>query len=214
MPENRRQNLLVLRAQCGDRAAFDELLAGVQVRLHRYLAGLVGDRHLAEDVLQEAFVIVWKKLGWLRDPALFRPWLHRIATREAFRRLRRARAASEVELDELDVAEARVESELEASSDALERLPELVASISPASRAVLLLHYWEGLRLEDVAEVLDISLGTVKSRLNYGLVALRRSAGSIDGRAASEPGTPAVDRASTSNTTHDRRAHDARGSEP
>lgn len=83
MPESERQTLLVLRAQCGDRAAFEELLAGVEVRLLRYLAGLIGDSHAAEDVLQETFVIVWKKLGWLRDPELFRPWIHRIAVLEA-----------------------------------------------------------------------------------------------------------------------------------
>ena len=192
MSASQRQILLVLRAQCGDRQAFDELLAGVQLRLQRFLFGLIGDAHAADDVLQETFVIVWKKLGWLRDPELFGPWMHRIAKREAYRRMRREGARLEVELDAgavefanagaadlANVADAQAaarsdEGAATARADELERLPELVAGIPAGSRAVLLLHYWEGMSLEQAAEVLELPLGTVKSRLSYGLAALRR----------------------------------------
>jgi RNA polymerase sigma-70 factor (ECF subfamily) len=103
--------------------------------------------------------------------------MHRIATREAFRRMRRERVALEVELDEATVERTSdVESSVAERSDVLELLPELVAGIPPASRAVVLLHYWEDLSLEKVAEVLDLPLGTAKSRLSYGLAALRRMA--------------------------------------
>src|SRR5262249_19816618 len=62
----------------------------------------------------------------------------------------------------------------------IERLPALIASVSPASRAVLILHYREGLSLDEVAAVLDLSPGTVKSRLAYGLRSLRRAVGCGD----------------------------------
>src|SRR4051812_79904 len=91
MADATREARLVLRAQVGDRAALDELFQAVQAPLFCYLRGLTGDAHLAEDALQEVFLRVYRKLGWLREAGLFRPWCYRIATREALRRLRRER---------------------------------------------------------------------------------------------------------------------------
>ena len=85
---------LILLAQAGDRRALEQLLKGIQEALYGYIAGLVRDQHLAEDILQEVFVLLWRKLRWLRDPELFRPWVYRIASREAFRRLKKERAWS------------------------------------------------------------------------------------------------------------------------
>jgi RNA polymerase sigma factor (sigma-70 family) len=85
---------LVLLAKAGDRRALEQLFQGIQEALYDYLAGLVRDEHLAEDLLQEVFVLLWKKLRWLRDAELFRPWVYRIASREAFRRLKKERAWS------------------------------------------------------------------------------------------------------------------------
>src|SRR6516164_3538025 len=82
---------LVLLARSGDRGALNELLSEVQDGLYGYLVRLVDDKHLAEDILQEVFVLIWRKLSWLRDPEFFRPWAFRIASREAFRRLRKHR---------------------------------------------------------------------------------------------------------------------------
>ena len=62
----------VLRAQAGDRVAFDELLQAVQLPLYRYIFSLTGDASLVEDILQEVFVLIYRKLGWLREPELFR----------------------------------------------------------------------------------------------------------------------------------------------
>lgn len=164
----------VWRAQTGDREALEELLKAVQAPLARYVARLVGDAALAEDVLQEVFVRIYRKLRWLRDPELFRPWAYRIATREAFKALKRERrwkeqVRDEVVLDSLPAARAEAPA-----SGLVESLPRLVAQLSPASRAVLILHYLHELPLEEVAAVLGVSTGTVKSRLSYGLAGLRR----------------------------------------
>lgn len=166
------QAWLVLQAQSGDRAALEALLESVQRSLYRYLLGLTGDRSFAEDVLQESLVRIYRKLRWLDDPALFRPWAYRIASREAFRFLERRGTTQQREVED---------SALDAVAGTATGVPEpgdlerLISQASPASRAVLLLHYQDDLTIEEVAAVLGISAGTVKSRLAYGLRRLRQT---------------------------------------
>jgi RNA polymerase sigma-70 factor (ECF subfamily) len=173
-----REAFLVLRAQSGDRQALDALLASVQEPLYRYLLSLVRERHPAEDALQETFVRVYRKLGWLREPELFRPWAYRIATREALRHLKRERRWTEQVRDEeaLKSLPAPPPRE-EFAPELLAALSERVGRLSPASRAVVALYYLHEMSLEETAAVLGLPVGTVKSRLAYGLEALRRQFG-------------------------------------
>lgn len=176
MDDSRREIELVLLSQAGDRGAQDMLLRSVQVGLRGYLRGLLGRDDLADDVLQDVFVLTIRKLRWLRDPALFRPWIHRLTTREAFRVLRRetrrrGRSWDEVEPDMAVAGDSPAADAVAAEWKA--RIPELLDGVSPKSRAVLLLHYTQGLRLDETAAVLGLSLGTIKSRLAYGLKLLR-----------------------------------------
>ena len=163
----------VLLAQSGDREALDWLLRRVESPLYGYVVRLTGDRETAKDVLQETLVRICRKLGWLHDPELFRPWAFRIASREAFRMMKRVRGRGEVDLPEaaLEAPTGPAESSWPPSLD----LPAALDGVSPASRAVLLLHYVHEMKLEDVSDVLAIPLGTTKSRLAYGLRCLRRS---------------------------------------
>lgn len=177
MADDHRQALLVLRSQAGDREALDELLASIQEPLFGYLRRLTGDPELAKDILQEVFLLIWRKLRWLREPELFRPWCYRIASRAAFRILRRERRWTS--LDDAPLPELSEVPEEAASSDLLTHLPDLLDRVSPASRAVLVLHYLQELTLPEVADVLDLSLGTTKSRLAYGLATLRKNIQSI-----------------------------------
>jgi RNA polymerase sigma-70 factor (ECF subfamily) len=163
----------VLRAQTGDREALDALLRAVQEPLYRYVLSLMGEPALAEDVLQEVFLRVYRKLRWLRTPELFRPWAYRIASRETFKHLRRERRWTDQVRDEA-VLESRPAPPAQLTPEDVTRLPEMVAAVSPASRAVIVLHYLHEMKLDEVAEVLGIGLGTVKSRLAYGLATLRR----------------------------------------
>src|SRR6202042_1649622 len=84
------QTLLVLLAQTGDRAALEQLLRETYAPLHRYIIRLVGAA-LADDVLQETSLQIFRKLPFLREPAVFRPWTFRIASRIAFSHLKHAR---------------------------------------------------------------------------------------------------------------------------
>ena len=108
MPADRQETLWVLRAQVGDREALANLFTAIQAPLYRAIASILGDRALAEDVLQEVLLRIYQKLHWLRDPELFRPWCYRIATREVFRRQKRERRWSEQLRDQaiLDTIEA------------------------------------------------------------------------------------------------------------
>jgi len=165
------QQRLVLLAQCNDRDAIEQLLRGVQPSLTRYVRALVGTRH-AEDVTQEVLVTIYRKLWMLNRAELFRPWMFRVASRTAFHYLKKQQRWPDHLRDDdaLDEVAARDLEELAREVDALLQDPH----VTPASRAVLVLHFKEGMTLPEVAAVLDIPLGTAKSRLAYGLAALRR----------------------------------------
>lgn len=175
----KRETRLVLLAQSGDRAALESLFESIQPPLGRYVRATVGDRALAEDVLQEVFILIYRKLYWLREPELFRPWAYRIASREVVRQLKRRKRWPE-QFDE-DTTPERLAAEATQARDPewAERLPELLSRVSPASRMVLVLHYLDEMPLQEVADVLGLPVGTAKSRLAYGLAALRREAGKL-----------------------------------
>ncbi len=159
----------MLRAQCGDRPALEALLRSVQPALSRYVRSIAGPDQ-ADEVLQNVLVILFRRLGSLENPAAFRPWAFRVASREALRRLRKTQRLREVDAEEL----AELPTTDWHPPDPL--LAELVQSdvLSVGCRSVLLLHFQEGLTLAEVSVVLELPLGTVKSRLAYGLAALRR----------------------------------------
>jgi RNA polymerase sigma-70 factor (ECF subfamily) len=160
----------VLRAQSGDLEALDELFRAMQSPLHRYISGLTKDGDAADDILQETFIRIHRNIRWLREPELFRAWAYRIATRETWRHLRREQRRSEP-FD--DVAASEVIDE-RLSPEVLQQLSQSIDELSPASRAVILLFYFHDLSLADVAAALSIPIGTVKSRLHYGLKQLRQ----------------------------------------
>jgi RNA polymerase sigma-70 factor (ECF subfamily) len=166
MPDAHERSL-VLRAQSGDREAFDILLREIGPPLLRYASRVTGDAALAEDVVQETFIAIIRKIAWLNDPALFRAWAYRIASREAFRLLKKHRRFADPVEDLPFVEEPSDPWQRDRLVSSLERL-------SPASRAVVTLYYLEEMPLADVAAILELPLGTVKSRLSYGLVQLRK----------------------------------------
>jgi RNA polymerase sigma-70 factor, ECF subfamily len=171
MATSKQEAQLVLRAQCHDREALESLLRGVMPALRRYLLGLVGTLE-GDDVLQDVLVLVCRNLSCLQTPELFRPWTYKIASRAAFRRLKQEKnrlehALDESVLEQLSAPDARPPAEF--FDDLLD-----TSAIPAASRAVLALHFREDLSLPEVAAILEIPLGTVKSRLAYGLAALRK----------------------------------------
>jgi RNA polymerase sigma-70 factor (ECF subfamily) len=161
----------VIRAQCGERDALERLLRSVQPALHRYVRRLIGDSH-ADDVVQDVLIAIARKVTWLSEPQFFRAWAFRIASRAAFDHLRRERRQGRHDSDDV-VLDALPAPEPPPSQEWLRALLDSDL-LSPASRAVIALHFQEELTLAEVAAVLEIPLGTAKSRLAYGLTVLRR----------------------------------------
>lgn len=172
-PDARGTVWLVLRAQAGDRAALEALLAHADGLLRPYATLMLSDADAAEDVLQDVLLLVYRKLATLREPRAFAAWARRIASREIFRALRGQRAHDQIH-DELPPDLPDGAEPPEPPDGLLQRLPQLLQRVSPASRAVLALHYIDDLSLDETAAVLDLPMGTVKSRLAYGLATLRR----------------------------------------
>ena len=156
----------MLRAQAGDRGALAQILAHAERLLKRWIAAALGDRSLAADVLQEVLLRAYRRLDTLRDPRAFDPWVRRLAHRELLRVLRRERRHEHDELDDPATPPPP-------DDGLLARLPALLARIPPGSRSVLALHYLDGLELAEIAVVIELPLGTVKSRLAHGLRTLR-----------------------------------------
>jgi RNA polymerase sigma-70 factor (ECF subfamily) len=164
------QTLLILLAQTGDRGALEQLLHDAYAPLRRYIIHLAG-ADLADDILQETSLQIFRKLPFLREPAVFRPWIFRIASRIAFSHFKHARRWHP--LDDLPPEHfASIDPSLGETPD--EAFLNLLDHVSPASRAVLLLRYQHDLTLEESAAILEIPIGTAKSRLHYGVATLRK----------------------------------------
>jgi RNA polymerase sigma-70 factor (ECF subfamily) len=143
------------------------------------LAGLLlGDAAEAQDAVQDALVKAWRSWDSLRDPASFAPWFDRIVVNVCRDRMRRHRGVRWVDLEAAGDVEAHdAFREMFARDEAA----RAVASLDPDHRVVVVLRFWRDMTLEQVAELLGLPLGTVKSRLHYALRALREElGGSID----------------------------------
>jgi len=135
------------------------------------LAGyLLGDATEAEDAVQDALVKAWRSWPALRDPAAFGPWFDRIVVNVCRDRMRRHRTLLMVQLDAAGEVES---SDVFGSMVEGDEVVAAVARLSPEHRIVIGLRYWRDLTLEQMADTLDLPLGTVKSRLHYALRSLR-----------------------------------------
>jgi len=165
------QRELVERARQGDHDAFAELAGAFVARLDAAARLILRDHELARDAVQEGFIGAWRNLPTLRDPGRFEAWLRRLVVRSCIDAVRhRARRPIEVELSPADGPPtgdiASVIADHELLDIALRRL-------DPEWRAVVVLHYYLGLPLPEVAATLGIPLGTAKSRLHRSLLAMR-----------------------------------------
>ena len=165
------QRDLVERARQGDHDAFAELAGAAISRLDSAAWLILRDSEQAKDAVQNALVRAWRDLPTLRDPDRFDAWLHRLVVRACIdeaRRLRRHRV--DVELTEIHApAVAGVESAI-ADRDQIERG---FRRLDTDQRAVLVLHYYLGLSLDEAADALGIPPGTVRSRLHRATAAMR-----------------------------------------
>lgn len=164
--------LLVIRCQLGERAAFDELTERWHPPLWRYVRRLTGADDAARDVAQDVWLRVLRGIGRLRDGSRLRPWLFGIARRALMDRLRQ-HYAGPVDTD-LDVDALAAEPALDPVEEDLAAMEHELARLPVTEREVLTLFYLKELSLAEVAEVLAVPVGTVKSRLFRARRLLRR----------------------------------------
>lgn len=164
----------VVRAGLGDPVALDRLLRAIQQPLYDHIAFVIRDPDAALDVLQDVLVKICRSLIHLHDPRLLRAWAFRIATRAAVRALQRSRRSAAVALDAVSELPASEAGEPAFEPELVTALPALVAELPPACGLAVRLRYLEQLSLAEVAEALDVPVGTVKSRVAYGVELLRQ----------------------------------------
>jgi RNA polymerase sigma-70 factor, ECF subfamily len=160
---------LVNKAKAGDRSAFDDLVGPLVDQGFRLAFGMLHDREAAEDAVREAAVRSWRKLGNLKQGMPMRPWFLAIVANQC-RTVIRGRWWSVLRLDSsIESDGPGFEDRIAGGADvraALRRLPI-------EQREVLVLRYYLDLPLEEVASITGSPVGTVKSRINRGLAAMR-----------------------------------------
>jgi RNA polymerase sigma-70 factor (ECF subfamily) len=160
------ESVLISRAQDGDREAFGELVSRYHTRVINVIYRMCWDNHLAEDAAQIAFIQAWQHLSDFRLHSTFRNWLYRIAVNAAMDILRHEKPSTDISELQIEEPAAKLEEQLEQKERA-RQVRLAVLALPEASRTVLILREYEGLSYNEIAETLDISTGTVMSRLNY-----------------------------------------------
>lgn len=175
---------LVRMAQGGSSPAFEDLVARRIDRLHATASLILHDRSLGEDAVQEALVRAWRSLPGLRDPERFDAWLRRLLVHACIDLARSTRhQRNEAELPGTLADRADHASAL-ADRDAVERA---FARLTRSHRAAFVLRHYLGHSVAEVAEALEVPLGTAKSRLHYAEQAMA-AAMEADARWAPEGG--------------------------
>ena len=171
------QRALVERAQSGDHDAFSVLVRASLPRLYAIATLILRDRDRAQDAVQDALVLAWRHIRALRDAGAWDAWLYRLTLRACRRAARTSRRRDVVELHVAPTREPAVETDLASAISDREVLGTALARLPFDQRAVIVLHLHLDLPLTEAAAILDIPVGTAKSRLHRGLVALRAALG-------------------------------------
>jgi len=169
--------LIVVMCQLGEPAGFDALVLRWHEPVWRYVRRLIGDDQASADVVQDVWLRVIRGIARVREPNKFGAWLFGVARRTVMDHLRtRYAGAAEIAVDVSDLPDAAdedsVASDLQSERD-LSRLDEALDELPVVERDVLVLFYLQELSLIEMADVLGIPVGTVKSRLHRARRLLR-----------------------------------------
>jgi RNA polymerase sigma-70 factor (ECF subfamily) len=181
---------LVERVRDDDRDAFNMLVCRYSQQFFRMAQGIVEDESEAEDVLQKAFLKMHDKIDSLRDPSSFSSWAYRIVRNQALMRVRKRNRNQEVGFGDLgpgrdderhwesDGPNWRYRADDAAENQELrERLDEAVQELEPKYQSPFVLYEVEGMELDDIADLLDLSTAGVKTRIHRARKTLRATLG-------------------------------------
>lgn len=172
--------LLVLRSQDGDAGALDELVNRWQTRFFRHAYRLTANRDSARDAVQEAWIAIVRGLTRLDDPSRFAPWAYRILSNKCVdwvRKQGRRRRFDQTLVERQRPEDAVIEPDPE-GDEARQRVVGALRCLPPAQQALLALFYQDGFGVGEIAQILEIPAGTVKSRLFHARNALK---GALEG---------------------------------
>lgn len=165
------EQVLLLRCQIGDRDAFADLIERYGRPLRYFISSLLGNPEMAEDIFQETWLTVIGRISSLKKADAFPAWLYRIARNKVYQQLRRTRQLSRLSED---VAVLNpIDDEVFSSEDAA-RVHQCLKELRPEHKEVLMLRFLEQMSYQHIAEVLNCSSGTVKSRIHYAKLALKK----------------------------------------
>jgi RNA polymerase sigma-70 factor (ECF subfamily) len=170
---------LVRRLQQGDRRAFEEFLDAYGGRVHRLVRRYVSNESDAEDITQEVFLDLYRGVKNFRGDAALSTWIYRVTVNHCFKHRQRAKPPG-VPLDEaLSREEDWRADPLRAAgkSELRDQVNSAIGTLSPLHRDVVILHELHGLTYQECASILDVPVGTVKSRLSNAFRRLRESLG-------------------------------------
>jgi RNA polymerase sigma-70 factor (ECF subfamily) len=164
---------IVVQARSGDLDAFELLVNEHTPAVYRVARAIVGEA-TAPDVVQDVFLAAWRELPRLRDAERFPAWLQRICVNRCRSELRTRRGVREIPVEALGAASALRSVDLRPGAEDRALIAPALARLSLDHRTVIALHYAAGMPLSEVAEVLQIPVGTAKSRLSAALEVMRR----------------------------------------
>jgi len=172
---------LVRRTQRGSIEAFDELVTRYRKGMYRLAFAMTQRHESADDLSQEAFVQAFRRIRQLKSPDSFAAWLRKILVNLCIRYASKARPVS-LEDDEAEMPTSESTAALAEKNLMRRNVREAILQLEPEARAVVLLHYIEGLKQSEIAEVLGCPIGTVWSRLNSARAKLRERLGDLMGQ--------------------------------
>lgn len=167
--------LLVLQCQDGDREALETLVGRWQPRLARLAWRLTAEREAAREIVQDSWLAIVRGLRRLDDPARFRTWAYRIVTNKCADWTRRRVVQRGVTKDLRDAAASANRSSATNSADEVDRIRGALAKLPDEQRAILSLHYLDEMGVREIARVLGVPEGTVKSRLYHARNGLKQA---------------------------------------
>ena len=168
------ERLLVLRCQTGDEDAYRELVERFNPRLRYFLRKLVGQTDRADDLAQEVWLDVLRQLPRLRDVGAFKAWLYRIAHGKVMLDWRRNSRLPPTTPDIEQIVEPTQPDDTASSAEDAQQIHAALDQLEPTHREVLVLRFLEELSYEEIGQIVDCPLGTVRSRIHYAKTALQR----------------------------------------
>ena len=170
---------IVQRVQSGDFAAFDELVTRYRGRVYGMIYNMTSNREDASDLTQDAFIKAFQSINRFQGQSSFFTWLYRIAVNATLTHLRKNRLRTFFSLEKVDENDRQSAEVIEALTDnsgverdtfvkeLQERLNEAMQKLSIKHRTVVTLFEIDGLGHQEIADIMDCSVGTVRSRLHY-----------------------------------------------